>query len=79
MVKNGLKQYVFRHSDPTYQSVADKFVKEAREAKRQKRSMHAFRVFDAIRRILSIAGYEVVGEIVLRNKEGHIFRWGQGK
>lgn len=47
MAKCGMKQYVHKHKDPTFDIVLGKFRKEARKAAEQKRSMAS----------LSCAGY----------------------
>lgn len=54
MAKSGMKSYVHKHRDPTFDIVLGKFRKEARLAAEQERSMAAFRGLATCRKIISI-------------------------
>lgn len=69
MAKSGMKSYVHKHRDPTFDTVLGKFRKEARFAAEQKRSMAAFRVLATCRKIISIAGYRLVSGLVIEDKK----------
>lgn len=69
MAKSGMKQYVHKHKDPTFDIVLGKFRKEARKASEQKRSMAAFRVLATARKIISIAGYKLVSGLVIEDRK----------
>lgn len=77
MTKQGMKPGVAKHPDPTFEKVVEKFEAEAREARRRETEMAAFRVFAMVRKIVTMAGYAIVGELALKDKCGHIFRWGK--
>lgn len=69
MAKCGMKPYVHKHRDPTFDTVWGKFRKEAKLAAEQKRSMAAFRVLATCQKIISIAGYKLVSGLVIENKK----------
>lgn len=69
MAKSGMKSYVHKHRDPTFDTVLGKFRKEARLAAEQKRSMAAFRVLATCRKIISIAGYRLASGLVIEDKK----------
>lgn len=69
MAKSGMKSYVHKHRDPTFDTVLGKFRKEARLAAEQERSMAAFRVLATCRKIISIAGYRLVSRLVIEDKK----------
>ncbi len=77
MTKRGMTPGAAKHPDPTFEKVVAKFEAEAKEAARQEREMAAFRVFAMVRKILSMAGYRIVGELAMRDGKGNLYRWGQ--
>jgi hypothetical protein len=65
----GMRRKVYYNPDPTFDSVLSKFKKEQKRAREQKRAMAAFRVIATVKKIIKIAGYELIGTLVIRDKQ----------
>ncbi|BBK24434.1 hypothetical protein [Dialister hominis] len=75
MAKNGMKRAVFFQGDPTFNSVWARWRKEEQEARRQKRAMLPFRVIGIVRMFIRRAGYELLSDVVIRDKKsGDVYR-----